>query len=303
MHAHEAVVRGLLAQPRGERFAARLLRLVDAFEHHHLGAVDRAVGMLAAGEARLPGQRRVAGRVDEAGRRKLHVAIAGGELELAHLAAVARHAAQDGAEQHGDAGLAHGFLDPARQRDLVIHHHGGVRRPAAAIVQRVLGAEVAQDVVGNPVGELVSVRAVGEQAAERADDRVDGLAAERGQPIDQRDLAAEPRRLERRRDAGDAGSQDADIRRYLPRRCRAAGRRTIRVAVESFFALSALMAGRCARRSIGSQNIDQFVGRGTGDRRADRPDRECQPNTTETWIWPRRCAGSPPTPRWRDGAP
>ena len=40
-------------------------------EHHHLGAVDRTVGRLAAGKARLPDQRGIAGGVDEAVRREL----------------------------------------------------------------------------------------------------------------------------------------------------------------------------------------------------------------------------------------
>jgi hypothetical protein len=195
------------------------VRLVDAFEHHHLGAVDRAVGMLAAGKSRLPGQCGVAGRIDEAGRGEFDVAIAGGEIERAQAAAVAGHPAQDRPEQRGDVGLADRFLDPARERDLVIHHHGRVRWPAATIVERPLRSELAQNVVGDAMGELMSMRAVGEQAAECADDRIDGLSAERGQPIDKCNLAAEPRRLERGRDPGDAGSQDADVRGHLSRRC------------------------------------------------------------------------------------
>jgi hypothetical protein len=218
LRANEAVVGGLLAQPRRERLAGRLLRRVDAFEDEHLGAVDRAIGRLAAVEARLPGQRRVAGGVDEAGGRKGHVAIAGRKVERADPAAVAGHAAQDGAEQNRDAGVANRFLDPARERDLVVHDDGGVGGPAAAVVQRLLGAEIAQDVVGNAMGELAPMGAVGEQATEGADDRVDRLAAERRQPVQQRDLAAEAGGLERGRDAGNAGAQDADIRRQMPRR-------------------------------------------------------------------------------------
>ena len=57
----------------------------------------------------------------------------------------------------------------------------------------------------------MAVGAVGEQAAERADDRIDHLAAERRQAIDQHDLAAELRRLERRRRAGAAGADHADV--------------------------------------------------------------------------------------------
>ena len=88
---HQAVVRGLGTGARGQLVATRLLRLLDPLDHHHLRAVDGTVGMLAAGEAGLPGQRRVSGRVDEARRRKDHVAVTGRELERAYPAAVARH--------------------------------------------------------------------------------------------------------------------------------------------------------------------------------------------------------------------
>ena len=90
-----------------------------------------------------------------------------------------------------------------------------------AIVQRALRAEIAQDAVGDAVGELVAAVAVGEQAAERPDHRIDRLPAERVQPVDQRDLAAEPRRLQRGRHARDAGADHADVDADLPRRGRA----------------------------------------------------------------------------------
>src|SRR4051812_13575423 len=66
------------------------------------------------------------------------------------------------------------------------------------------------------MGELTPMGAVGEQAAERADDRVDGLTAERGQGVDQRDLATELRRFERGGYTGDAGSHYADVGGHLP---------------------------------------------------------------------------------------
>jgi MFS family permease len=56
-------------------------------------------------------------------------------------------------------------------------------------------AEVAQDVFRDAIGELRSVGAVGEQPAKRADDRIDGLPAQRRQAVDDRDLAAESRRF------------------------------------------------------------------------------------------------------------
>ena len=83
---------------------------------------------------------------------------------------------------------------------------------------------------------------VGEQPAERADDGIDGLPAERGKAVDQRDLAAETGRFERGGNAGDAGAQHADIGGHAPRRC-AGGRRTIRVAV-GILALSGSIGGQ-----------------------------------------------------------
>ena len=88
-----------------------------------------------------------------------------------------------------------------------------------AIMQRALRAEIAQDAVGDAVRELVAAAAVGEQAAERPDHRVDRLSAERVQPVDQRDLGPEPGGFERSRHASDAGADDADVRTDLPRRC------------------------------------------------------------------------------------
>ena len=46
----------------------------------------------------------------------------------------------------------------------------------------LLRPEVAEDFVGDTVGELMAVSAVGEQAAERADDRIDRLTTEHGRP-------------------------------------------------------------------------------------------------------------------------
>ena len=84
--------------------------------------------------------------------------------------------------------------------------------------------------------------AVGEQAAERADDGIDRLSAERGKAVDQRDLAAETCRFERGGHSGDAGAQHADIGADTRRGVPSEALRTIRVAVESF-AASALFLG------------------------------------------------------------
>src|SRR5690606_26122293 len=52
---------------------------------------------------------------------------------------------------------------------------------------------------------------------ERANDRIDRLAAERGQAVDKNDLAAELRGFERRCHAGRARADDADIRAHFAR--------------------------------------------------------------------------------------
>src|SRR6185503_11785949 len=79
------------------------------------------------------------------------------------------------------------------------------------VVQSALGAEVLEDAGGDAVRELEALRTVGEEPAERADDRVHRLAAERRQPVDQDDLATQRRSFQRGRGAGDAGTQHADI--------------------------------------------------------------------------------------------
>ena len=71
--------------------------------------------------------------------------------------------------------------------------------------------EITQHVFGHAVGELDTVRAVGEQAAERADDGVDHLATERRQAINQNDLAAELGGFERGGNACRACADNANI--------------------------------------------------------------------------------------------
>jgi hypothetical protein len=74
-----------------------------------------------------------------------------------------------------------------------------------------LRREIAQNVVGDAMGELIWRGSVGEQAAKGADDGIDGLSAERGKGVHNDDLAAETRRFQRRRNAGNACSQHADV--------------------------------------------------------------------------------------------
>src|SRR5260370_28670017 len=67
-------------------------------------------------------------------------------------------------------------LSPSMQRPTatMFAASAGTRLPNGT-----LRAEIAQDVVGNAMGELIGLGAVGEQAAEGADDGIDGLSAER----------------------------------------------------------------------------------------------------------------------------
>ena len=62
--------RDLSSQALGHLLALGVLALVDVLEHDHLRAVDRPVRRLAARQAGEPGQRGIAGRVDEARSRK-----------------------------------------------------------------------------------------------------------------------------------------------------------------------------------------------------------------------------------------
>src|SRR5262249_9761009 len=112
--ADEAIRGGFGARPLCQCLPLWLLRFIDALEHDHRRAVDGTIRMLATGETRLPGQRRIPGRVDKACGGKFYVAITGGEIEFANSAAVARHTAQDRAEQHGNIGDAYRLFD---QRD------------------------------------------------------------------------------------------------------------------------------------------------------------------------------------------
>jgi len=67
-------------------------------------------------------------------------------------------------------------------------------------------------VVGYAVRELVAVSSIGKQAAKGPDDRIHGLTAEHGQAIDQHHFAPGPGGGQRGRGAGDARTDNADIR-------------------------------------------------------------------------------------------
>jgi hypothetical protein len=66
------------------------------------------------------------------------------------------------------------------------------------------------------------MRSVREQTAKRSNDRIDRLAAKRRESVDQNHLAAEPRGFDCGGNAGDAGTDHADIRFHPAQRSAAA---------------------------------------------------------------------------------
>jgi hypothetical protein len=106
-----------------------------------------------------------------------------------------------------------------RRFDLALHPaaepHFVVLEDDSRMVQplnRAFGREVVDQVIRDPVRDLIGLGPMREEADQRADDRTDGLPAERGCAIDDDDRAAEFGGLESRGDAGDAGAEDADVR-------------------------------------------------------------------------------------------
>ena len=212
----ETVLIAFFLHARAELVTGRLFGFVDILQDDHLGPKHRTVGRLPAGEARLPDQCGVAACVHKAGSLDVHVAVACCELKALHPTALDLNAPQYRAKRYGDAGLANRLLDPAGQCDLVVVDHCGQR--SMPVIERMLfRAEIAQDVVGDAVGELVAVGAVGEQPAERADDRIDRLAAEHGQAVDQHDFAPGPGGGQCGGGAGDPRTHNANIRLDAPR--------------------------------------------------------------------------------------
>ena len=139
----------------------------------------------------------------------------------------------DRAEQHGDAGLAHRLLDPARERDLVIHDDGGVGRPATPVMQRVLRAEIAQDLVGNAVCDLMPWLPLANKPQNVPMMEFTAWPPSAGKPSTSSTLRPSLRRLHRRRDAGNAGAEHADVGRHMLRGFAPSARRTTFVAVEN----------------------------------------------------------------------
>ena len=97
---------------------------------------------------------------------------------------------QHRADEHLDAEPAHGPLQPAAERHLVVEDRRGV---AAGEVQVPGRPELTEYVVENPVRQLRVTRRVAEYAAEKADQRMHHLPADKRQRIDEHHAAAEPR--------------------------------------------------------------------------------------------------------------
>jgi len=156
-----------LLHPRVDLVAGRLVGFVDVFQNDHLRSEHRAVRRLPAGEASLPDQRGIAARFDKPGRFDVHVAVTCRELDAADPAALDLHPTHHGAKHHGDTGLANRFLDPAGECNLVVIDNCG-QRPVPVMQGLLLGAELAQNVVGYAVGELVAMSSIGKQTAKRS---------------------------------------------------------------------------------------------------------------------------------------
>ncbi len=228
--AKQAVLLALLPHPPRQLFAARHLGFVDAFEHHHLGAEHRTVRRLLARKAGLPDQRRIAAGVDEACGGDTHVAVTRGEPERPDPPVHDLNLADDRAEQHGDPGVMDRGLDPAAERHFVIDDDVVDALP---VVDGTGPRQIADDVLRDPVGHLVAIFAVGEHAADGADDRIHRLPAQHRQAVDQQHPFSEPCGLDRRRGAGDAGADHAHIgithqwlaagSNHRARRCRSLG--------------------------------------------------------------------------------
>ncbi len=72
-------------------------------------------------------------------------------------------------------------------------------------------AEVAENVVENPVRELGIAGAIAEDAAEQADQGMHHLTADKRQRVNQHDIPVQPGGLDGRRQPGDSCSHDAYI--------------------------------------------------------------------------------------------
>jgi hypothetical protein len=138
----------------------------------------------------------------------VHRAVPGRESRAEHPVALPVDAGEGGVGQRPDAVLADGVLDPAAEPDLVVADRGGVPDAVEQVAGRI---EVGEDFVEQAVGEPAVFGCVAENAAEQADQRVDHLAAEDRERVDEHDPVPQPGGLHRGRDPGDPRSDDADV--------------------------------------------------------------------------------------------
>jgi hypothetical protein len=157
-----------------------LVALVHVLDDDLLGAVDGALGDPAR-QPRLPGQGGVAAGVDEAVRRDRDVAVAGREFDLGDPPVAEADPLQHGAEDGPDAEAPDRPLEPAAEGHLVVIDGLGV----AGLEMQIAGRpQVTENVVENPVRELPVFRAVAENTAEQADQRMHHLSADEWQRVD-----------------------------------------------------------------------------------------------------------------------
>ena len=197
--------------PRGQQCVdlagLRLVGLVDVLDDHLLGAVDGAFRDPAR-QPSLPGEGRVAAGVDEAVGLDGDVPVAGTQLDRRDAAVGQVRVLQHRAEHGRDAQAPDRLLQPPAEHDLVVVDGHGV---AALEVQVTGRAEVAEDVVEDPVRELGVGRAVAEHAAEQPDQGMDHLAAEQRQRVHQHHVPVQPGGLDGRGEARDPGADHADV--------------------------------------------------------------------------------------------
>ncbi len=170
-------------------------------------SIHRRLG-LAHRQARLVAQGRITRGVDEAIRHHAQGSEAGREIDVPNPPALESHIGEYRADNRLHSGALDPLLHPAPEPDLVVlERDGGTMHPQ----ERALRRQVLDQIVRDQVSDLVSVGPVCVQTDERADDRSDGLAAERRRAIDDDNLATELRGLQRCGDAGDSGTEDADV--------------------------------------------------------------------------------------------
>ena len=197
----------LRGEHRVDLAGLRLVLLVQVLHDDLLAAVDGPLRH-PAGQAGLPGERRVAAGVDVPVGPDAHVPVPGARSTAVTRPSAQRHVAEHRAGDDLDAQRAHGPLQPAAERDLVVEDG---RRVAAGEVQVAGRPELAENVVEDPVRQLGVFGGVAEYPAEKPDQRVRPSARRLAAASRPAPGAAQAGGLDRRRRARDPGSDDAHI--------------------------------------------------------------------------------------------